>query len=161
MLLAFLESIKYIGQMIPLALFRLFIGYYYLRTGWSHYGDNYWTQPHHAQEMIQNLDHNALPLFYNQLVEDYIFSNWTVFAYWFLFLEICIGFGFLFGFLVRPLGIIAFLMCLHQLLFNFYTPFYGTWLLLCAINLTFVAVGAGRCLGLDYFFYKRHRGLWW
>jgi thiosulfate dehydrogenase [quinone] large subunit len=22
-------------------------------------------------------------------------------------------------------------------------------------------LGAGRCLGLDYFFYKRDRGIWW
>jgi thiosulfate dehydrogenase (quinone) large subunit len=22
-------------------------------------------------------------------------------------------------------------------------------------------LGAGRCLGLDYYFYKRQRGLWW
>jgi thiosulfate dehydrogenase (quinone) large subunit len=22
-------------------------------------------------------------------------------------------------------------------------------------------LGAGRCLGLDYFFYKRDRGMWW
>jgi thiosulfate dehydrogenase [quinone] large subunit len=29
------------------------------------------------------------------------------------------------------------------------------------IHLTMAWLGAGRCFGVDYFFYKRRRGIWW
>jgi thiosulfate dehydrogenase [quinone] large subunit len=36
--------------------------------------------------------------------------------------------------------------------------FYKTIL---AIHLILAWVGAGRCLGFDYYFFKRRRGFWW
>lgn len=30
-----------------------------------------------------------------------------------------------------------------------------------AVNLTLCWLGGGRCLGIDYFFFKRNRGIWW
>jgi thiosulfate dehydrogenase [quinone] large subunit len=71
-----------------------------------------------------------------------------------------VGVSFILGFLVRPMGVLAIAMSLHAVVMNrgIAVDFSKT---LLAVNVILVWLGAGRCLGFDYFFYKRNRGIWW
>ena len=86
--------------------------------------------------------------------------NWQIFAYTITYCEFLIGFGFLIGFLVRPLSLLGFLISLNFVYLS--SPdvslLYKTYLAMFA---TMAWLGAGRCLGFDYFFFKRQRGIWW
>lgn len=77
-------------------------------------------------------------------------------------LSVCffVGVSLVIGFLVRPMGVIGIIISFHYVLFSTGYPntLYSTFI---AILVTIVALGAGRCVGFDYYFYKRHRGIWW
>jgi thiosulfate dehydrogenase [quinone] large subunit len=61
---------------------------------------------------------------------------------------------------VRPVAILAVILSLNMLVIsgNQFDDMYKTFI---AIHLMMAWVGAGRCLGLDYYFFKRRRGIWW
>jgi thiosulfate dehydrogenase [quinone] large subunit len=71
-----------------------------------------------------------------------------------------IGISFLIGFLVRPTALLGALLMLNFIFAggDAATSLQQTFL---ALFIVLFWVGAGRCLGFDYFFYKRQRGLWW
>ena len=61
---------------------------------------------------------------------------------------------------VRPVALLAALVTLN-FIFNSGPDIIELHKLHLVLFLILAWLGAGRCLGLDYFFYKRDRGLWW
>ena len=74
--------------------------------------------------------------------------------------ELIIGVLLILGFLVRPaclLGVVLMVFYIASQGLDL-VPFYELNIL---IFVTFLWLGAGRCIGIDYYFYKRKRGFLW
>lgn len=160
MILSFLESIKYVGHLFPLAFLRVFVGYYYLDLALSQYGSDFLYRPKLAAEIVEWLPKSSAPLAYKAFVETFIIPNWQIFAYTIVGIEFAVAISFLLGFAVRPIAILASFLSINLMLLSG-PESEMLYKLLFSVNLTFAWIGAGRCLGVDYFFYKRKRGLWW
>ena len=160
MVLAVLESVKYVGHFFPLILLRLYIGYLYLSYALTVYQGNFLSDPQIAQQSTQALSTNLAPLWYQSFLTNWAIPNWKIFAVVMLIIGTLIGLSLIIGYLVRPISLLAILFCLNML-----------WIMgpdaailyqvLIVVHITLGWLGAGRCLGLDYFFFKRQRGLWW
>jgi thiosulfate dehydrogenase (quinone) large subunit len=160
MFVAFFESAKYVGHLYPIAIMRIYLGYYFLNTALVRLSGEFLKQPKLAATIVENLPHHDLPTWYANILHDVVVPNWQFFAYFITYCEFIIGVSFLIGFLVRPASLIGLF-----LMFNF---IYAGSNASVDLQQTFLAlfivmfwVGAGRCFGLDYYFYKRQRGLWW
>jgi len=75
-------------------------------------------------------------------------------------LEFLIGVSLTIGFLVRPAALLGMLLFVN-LIYSGNDSLLELNKIVFAVLLLFFWTGAGRCLGLDYFFYKRKRGLLW
>lgn len=94
--------------------------------------------------------------FWIGFVQDY----WLPVSYVVVCTEFVIAVSYLLGYLVRPVALWASFVSLH-LFWLVEAPNDFSQLYLMAIHLTFCLLGAGRTLGLDYYFYKSRRGLLW
>jgi len=160
MIVAFFESFKYVGHMFPMALLRIYMGLFFIGSAYSHYEGDYLYQPRLAATINEWLPLSLAPDWYKSFVEAVVVPNWQIFAYTITYCEFLIGFSLLIGFLVRPMSILGFFLCLNFIYFSSpdVSVLYKTYL---AIFVTMAWLGAGRCLGFDYFFFKRQRGIWW
>lgn len=160
MLFSFFESVKYVGLMFPVALLRVFLGYFYLQQALAKFHSDYLVRPRLASTMAENLSVIQIPVWYKNFIEDILIPHWQTVAFVFTGLEFAIAISYLIGYVVRPMGLLAALFTAHLLL-TAGAPQADFFRLLLACHLTMSWLGAGRCLGLDYYFYKRVRGLWW
>ncbi|MEY4617515.1 MAG: hypothetical protein RJB66_2475 [Pseudomonadota bacterium] len=162
MLVAFLESFKYVGHMFPIVLLRAFIGWYYLKQALQKYSGEFLFKPLLSHQLSEWLPHSGAAVGYKAFIEEFVIPhpNWVVFAYAITALEFLVAFSYLTGFLVRPLAVLAAFLCFNLAMLSgpAQEPFYLT---LFVVHVTLAWLGAGRCFGLDYFFYKRRRGIWW
>lgn len=160
MWVAFFESFKYVGHMLPISLLRIYMGFFFLSSAIEKYNGDFLFQPRLAANISQWLPLSQAPEWYKNFAEAVIIPQWQVFAYTITYCEFLIGVGFLIGFLVRPLSLVGIFLCLNLIYVT--SPdlslLYKAYLVVFA---TMAWLGAGRCLGFDYFFYKRQRGLWW
>lgn len=160
MLFSFFESVKYVGLMFPVALLRVFLGYYYLQQALAKFHSDFLSRPRLAASMAENLPILQIPSWYKNVIEDVLIPNWQTVAFTLTGVEFAIAISYLIGYVVRPMGLLASLVTLHLLLTA--PPAQADFLrLMLACHLTMSWLGAGRCLGVDYYFYKRVRGLWW
>lgn len=160
MLVAFFESIKYVGHLIPLSVFRIYIGYYFLERAFERYHGDFLVYPRLASSVMQHLSTSVAPDWYKWLLEVYVVPNWQIFAYTVTYMEFLVGLSLLVGFLVRPAALLGMFLMIN-LMFSASGAALELNRLLCAILFLFLWIGAGRCLGIDYFFFKRKRGLLW
>ncbi len=158
MFLAYLESIKYVGHMWPLALIRIVIGYQYiasvafrLQTGYLEHA--------YITERLKISDSLVTGVYYD-LFKTLIQSQWLVMTYVLLTFEVVIGVSLVLGFGVRLASILGMFLSLHLYWFFDFSGSPGQ-IYLFYIHILFCLLGAGRCLGLDYYFYKSRRGLLW
>lgn len=160
MFVAFFESIKYVGHLWPLSFLRIFIGYHFLQSAIERFEGDYLLQPRLAAAINEYLPQSDAPYWYSSFLENVVVPNWQIFAYSITYCEFLIGICFLIGFLVRPVAILGLLLSLNAIFTSApaLTELYVAYL---AIFLTMALLGAGRCLGFDYFFFKRNRGIWW
>ncbi|MGE3973884.1 MAG: DoxX family membrane protein [Bdellovibrionales bacterium] len=159
-LVAFFESIKYLGHLFPLALLRVYIGYFYINQALERYGSDFLVRPVLAETALHWLPRSLAPQWYSTFIENILVPNWQIFALAIVVMELLIGISYVLGYFVRPLSILGFFLSLNMLWI--YGPESADlYRLLIAIFLTMAWLGAGRCLGMDYFFYKRQRGIWW
>lgn len=160
MIASYFESFKYVGHLFPVAFLRFFVGYYYLKSAMAKYHGEYLVNSQFIQQIHQWLSASNAPGWYKELAHEYLLTYWHIFAYGVTSLEFLIGISFILGYLVRPFALFGFVLCLNALFLQ--NPeqrnFYST---LLVINFMMAWLGAGRCLGLDYFFFKRRRGIWW
>jgi thiosulfate dehydrogenase [quinone] large subunit len=160
MLVAFFESIKYVGHLYPIAVLRIYLGYYYLSMGKGHVDGEFLTQPRLAATIMESVPGKQLPEWYLDMIQNWVVPNWQVFAYMLVYVEFLVGASLLMGFLVRPITLLAAFVTLNAVIVTV-GPVASIQQTHLALFVVLFWVGAGRCLGLDYYFYKRHRGLWW
>ena len=160
MIVAYFESIKYVGHLLPIAFFRMFIGYYYFNFAMDRLRGDYLDLPVLASELSQWLPSSTAPEWYKYFVETVVIPDWQYFATMATVGYLAIGLSFLIGYLVRPLGLLGVFLSLNMaILANGDIAHMNKFLFV--VNFTLVWLGSGRCLGLDYFFFKRKRGIWW
>lgn len=160
MLVSFLESFKYIGHLYPIAFLRILMGTFYLQAAFEKYYGDYLFEPQLAQLISHSLETPHAPQFFIHIMENYMLQYWKLFAYVFNSIEFFIGISFIIGYLVRPFSLLAMLLSINYMWIysQDFSPYYN---LLFAVNLSLCIFGAGRCLGVDYYFYKKMRGIWW
>jgi thiosulfate dehydrogenase [quinone] large subunit len=160
MFVAFFESVKYVGHLLPISFLRVFLGYYYLEQALLKYRGDFLLRPKMAAQVAEVLPSLQLPDWYRQIVEFYWIPHWQVLAFAVTGIELAIAISYLVGYVVRPVALLGALLSLNLLALSgaqtedLYKTFF-------AIHLMMAWVGAGRCLGFDYYFFKRRRGIWW
>ena len=160
MIVAFFESIKYVGHIVPVAILRIFLGFHYLNESLAKSRGEFLDQPRLAAQIEEWLPTTGAPEFYRNFLENVVVLHWYPFAYLIVTIQLLVGISLVVGFLVRPFTILAIFLSLHYI----YTTSPAEILLnktLLGTNIMLCWLGAGRCLGFDYFFFKRHRGIWW
>ena len=160
MLASFVESIKYVGHLVPVAFLRIYLGARYLSLAVDKFNGDFVDRPRLAAQIADQLPALSLSPTYKQIVEWSMIQHWQSFAFIYLALEFAVGFSYLLGYVVRPVSIVAAFLSLQMVYLSSPSSSDGMRLLV-AIHLILAWVGAGRCLGLDYYFFKRHRGFWW
>jgi thiosulfate dehydrogenase [quinone] large subunit len=156
---AFFESIKYVGHLFPLAFLRVFIGYFYLSQALQKYNGDFLSSPRLADWINQSLATSNAPAWYIDFLQQIVTPQWQVASGIVVVCELLIGISFLLGYLVRPFAILGVLLgWFYMTLIPSQDILFKT---LIAIHVTLAWLGAGRCLGFDYYFYKRNRGIWW
>ncbi|PIS12160.1 MAG: hypothetical protein COT73_00070 [Bdellovibrio sp. CG10_big_fil_rev_8_21_14_0_10_47_8] len=160
MFVAFFESVKYVGHLLPISFLRVFLGYYYLQQALEKFRGDYLIRPRLAAQVADILPSLQIPAWYKLFLENLVVPNWQAFAFVILGLEFAIAISYIFGYVVRPMALLGVFLAFNMLILNGtqYDELYKT---LIAIHFTMAWVGAGRCLGLDYYFFKRRRGIWW
>jgi thiosulfate dehydrogenase (quinone) large subunit len=157
---AYFESIKYVGHLLPISFLRIFLGYFYIDLAvknWKFY--NLGTGGL-ADLFVEALNKPQLPAWYRIILSEQIIPHWQIFAFVLVGLQFAVGVSYFMGYVVRPVSIVAILVCLNYLaLSRVDQEIFFKLLIACHILLAWV--GAGRCLGLDYYFFKRRRGVWW
>ena len=160
MISSFVESIRYVGHLVPLAFLRIYVGYMSLDVARGNFSNGFLTEPRLAAMISEWVPGSAAPIWYKSFLEGIVVSQWEIFSYVFTYLYFVVGLGLIIGFLVRPLGLVGALLALNFMYLN--PPDLNlAYNLSFAVMLTLSWMGAGRCLGMDYFFFKRHRGIWW
>jgi thiosulfate dehydrogenase [quinone] large subunit len=162
MIVAFFESFKYVGHLFPVAFLRIFIGYQMLSLGVAKITGEYLSQPKIAEDVLQGIGYSQAPAWYLDFLQTTVVPEpyWQFFAWIVTLSEILLGVSFLLGYLVRPFCILGILISLNQWTLAPATlvPLHQMFVV---VYIVLAWLGAGRCLGVDYFFYKRMRGIWW
>ena len=158
-IVAFFESIKYVGHLFPLAFLRVFIGYFYLNQALQKYNGDFLTHPRVAEWISEGLAVATSPGWYQGFLQQIVTPQWQIFSGLIVVIELLIGISFLLGYFVRPMALAGILISVFYMTVQpGHEVLYKTFI---AIHVTLAWLGAGRCLGFDYYFYKRNRGIWW
>ena len=159
-LVAFLESIKYTGHLIPVAFLRVYMGMYYIREALAKYQGAFLESPMLSDWITEGMAFSTAPHLYQEFLLSVVAPQWKIFAIVIFIFQFALGISFILGYLVRPFSIIAIFFALNAISFGnpMAVDLQKTFI---AINIVLLWAGAGRCIGLDYYFYKRMRGLLW
>ncbi len=160
MLVSFFESFKYIGHMLPVSFLRIFLGYYFLNTAINRVDGGYLDQPQLAAQINEWVPLSVAPEIIKEFLEGFVVTYWQFFAHFLTYGEYLLGIGLMIGFLVRPLCFLGLILVSFTLFINNPSDAFQFKLIVSTL-ITFLWLGAGRCMGIDYFFFKRHRGIWW
>jgi thiosulfate dehydrogenase [quinone] large subunit len=160
MLVAFFESVKYVGHLLPISFLRVFLGYYYLQQALLKFKGDFLTRPRIADQIAEWLPASHAPNWYKLFMSSQIIPHWQTVAFIIVGLEFVIAISYIAGYVVRPVALLGVFLCFNMLFFSgpMSEDLYKTFL---AIHFIMAWVGAGRCLGFDYYFFKRRRGIWW
>lgn len=160
MLFSFFESIKYVGHLYPIALLRVFVGTYYLQMALGKFQGDFLIRPKLASEVSEILPSLQIPGWYQWCIETMIIPHWQMAAFVLMAIEMSIAISYILGYVVRPIGVLAAIAAINMMVLGGQDT-EDLYRIFIIIHLTLAWVGAGRCLGLDYYFFKRRRGLWW
>ncbi|MBL7669376.1 MAG: DoxX family membrane protein [Bdellovibrionaceae bacterium] len=160
MWVSFFESVKYTGHLFPISFLRIFLGALYFQQGLEKLNGDFLTRPRLAEQISNWLPASSAPAWYKYFIGNQIIPHWQTAAFIILGLELAIGISYILGYVVRPMALVAVLLCFN--LIFFYGPASEELLkIFVAVHFVLAWVGAGRCLGFDYYFFKRRRGIWW
>ena len=162
MIMAFFESIKHVGYLFPLSLLRIYMGYLFFDSALHKARGGYFVHPHLAAAISEWLPTSMAPNWYREFLTLWVIPdpNWKFFAYFITYCEFLIGISFLTGFLVRPISILGVILSIHSI-YAHGQPAVELHQIYLVLFIATLWMGAGRSLGLDYFFYKRQRGWLW
>mgnify|MGYP001619538190 CR=1 FL=1 len=160
MLVSFFESIKYVGHFWPIVFLRIYTGYYFLGQALTKIRGDFLERPIVVTSISEWVPSSSAPEWYKSLMETMVPAHWQIFSYLVVCLLLFVGVSYLIGYMVRMASLAGLFLCLNGLLVSHLAQLPFEQLML-AVVVTLGWVGAGRCLGLDYFFYKKRRGLWW
>lgn len=160
MITAYLESLRYVGHLWPVSLLRIVLGYQYVERALARYQEGYFSNAYINENIRLALPTSVAPEWYRNFLEKVVQENWKLFAYCLTSVEFLIGISFLIGYFVRPFAALGIILSINLMwaLGSAQADFYQTQMYL---HFMMLLLGAGRCLGLDYYFYRRRRGLWW
>lgn len=160
MFYSFLESFKYVGHLFPLVILRVYMGVWFLDQALEKYRGDFLSQPRLAALITDNLPAAQVPDWYRSFMDSVVVPHWQIFAYTQTYFEFLIGVGLILGFLVRPISLAGFILALQALALSLpeQADFHRLHVI---VFLTLAWLGAGRCLGMDYYFFKRQRGWLW
>ncbi len=155
-----LESLKYVGHYFAICFLRIYVGIHIFNLGWSKYHGDYINEPLLAAQINEFLRLGSYPAAIEYFFIEIVRPYWSIFAQLQVSLEIATGLLLIFGFLVRPT---VFLLLVYLWSFSYIQDqVLWPWIsLFSAVLFTLGWAGAGRCVGLDYYFYKRYRGFLW
>ena len=159
MLASYLESIKYVGHMYPVAFVRILLGYQAISMVISRINTGYLEHAYISERLNLSVGGES-PSLYFQLFKSVIQGQWLAMTYVLIFFEILIGLSYILGSGVRVASLLGMLLSLHIYLYFDFQSSPGQ-IYLFYVHLIFFLLGAGRCLGLDYHFFKSRRGLLW
>lgn len=160
MLVAFFESIRYVGHLLPVAFVRIFLGYYYFQDSLQKFHGDFLSRPRLAEQISEWLPQSQAPHWYKLAISGYLISQWKTLAFIVLGLQLAVGISYIIGYVVRPMAIIGVFLSFNMIYCA--SPQYQDFFrILLGVHLMMAWVGSGRCLGFDYYFYKRRRGFWW
>lgn len=161
MLVAFVESIKYVGHLLPIAFLRVFLGYYYFNQALINWHGDFLSQAYLAEDIRNFLPKSPAPEWYKIALESVVVPNWQFFATGIVVAQFAIGLSYIVGYLVRPCSLIGMILGFNLMLAlgPHQSELQSTFMIVLHFILGWL--GAGRCLGIDYYFYKRRRGIWW
>jgi len=160
MFLSFVESIKYVGHLLPISFLRIFLGLVYLQEMLKQYRGDFLLRPRLADLIVEHLPTSQAPLWFKFVLNSQFIPHWQTYSILIWGLHLMVGVSYLLGYLVRPTALLATLLSFVMMSISgpHQEEYFKT---LIAIHLILAWVGAGRCLGVDYYFYKRRRGVWW
>lgn len=160
MVIAFFESFRFMGHLWPVALLRMFTGLLFFNAGMAKLSNGFLDQPQLQQIISKWIEAGATHVSYIDFLNNWVMPHWKVFSHLVTYGEIAIGLSLIFGFLVRPSTLAAIIMSVNFILAAGEQAAEINKVLI-AINSMLFMISAGRCIGLDYYFYKRVRGFWW
>ena len=162
MLVAFVESFKYVGHLIPVACLRIFLGGYFLKHALAAFQGDYLLKAYLAEDVRNHLPQSTAPEWFRWFLEYVVIQHWQFFAVGLTAIQAFIGVSYIIGYLVRPAALLGVILSagLIGAIGASQNNLQATTFML-VLHLILGWIGAGRCLGFDYFFYKRHRGIWW
>ena len=156
-----IESFRYTNHIWPVFLLRLYVAYYFISDSLYRQAVGYLEKPLLSAQIDESLLRlEQAPFFVKSFYLGVIQENWLIWSKLLISFEWILGVSLFVGVLVRPFGILA---LIHIYLISFIAVQNEvSGLNQMAIMLVFLILfGAGRVGGLDYFFYKRQRGLIW
>lgn len=117
-------------------------------------------RPRLAEQIADVLPTLQTSGWYRHFLEVMVIPNWQIFAFLILGLEFAIAISYILGYVVRPMALVGVFLAFNMLILSGpqNADLFKTFI---AIHFTMAWVGAGRCLGFDYYFFKRRRGIWW
>jgi len=160
MLASFFESTKFIAHLLPVSFLRVFLGYLYLEQAFNHVKLGWLDKPILSLKVTQILANNSLSEWNRIILESVAVPYWLEVAFVIILLELAVGISYLIGYLVRPMALFAAAMLWLQIGISEPSDIMNLKIML-VVNIFLAWIGAGRVLGFDYYFYKKHRGIWW
>lgn len=160
MFVSFLESLRYVGLLWPVALLRIFISVQYFGMAILLVQAGYLDHPYLSEQLRLKLETLGALNSYFQMWSSLIQEQWMFVSYLIVTSQFVIAASYLIGYLVRPVALWAAFLSLHTY-WLIEAPGEKMQLIVFAVHVCFCLIGAGRCLGLDYYFYKSRRGLLW
>lgn len=160
MIISFLESVKYVGHLLPMSFLRIYLGYYYFQEALTKFQNEFLLRPRIADQIAEWLPSSHAPSWYKIFLSTSLIPHWQTMAFIIVGIEFMIGVSYIVGYVVRPVALLGVMLCLN-LLFISGPQMENSYKTLLAVHFVMAWIGAGRCLGVDYYFFKRRRGIWW
>src|SRR6185312_14839481 len=113
MLVAYLESTRYVGHLYPVALLRIYLGFTFLTTAWARLHGDFLSQPRIAAAITEWAPTSNAPEWYKDFLDTVVVPNWQLFAYCVVYFGFLVGVSFILGLFVRPVALIAAVVTLN------------------------------------------------
>src|SRR5689334_10627440 len=144
MLVAFVESIKYVGHLLPIAFLRIFLGYFYFNQALARLRSDFLTHAYLAEDIRSYLPRSPAPDWYKTALEQVVIPNWQYFAVSITVLQLAIGISYIVGYMVRPFSALGILLAFGLLLATGPGPSETLVTFLLVFHFTLGWMGAGR-----------------